>query len=728
MTRPVVLLAALALAALVSPLAHAQTPPLAVLASPEAPGAAFGRAVAVEEGVAAVGAPEAVQREGAVTVYEQAQDGRWLPRQRLSGDEPGRAFGRAVALSGGQVVVGAVGAAYVYEREAGGTWALAATLVSPQPTSGDGFGTAVAADGARVAVAAPEASGETSGSGAVYIFERTANGTWVRGAELRRPAAEAVSEFGRAIALSGARLLIGGVAGRGVAYVYQRTGGAWEPAAELRSPDPPASGDDRFGSAVALHSDRAVVGAPGQASGAAYAFESDAVAGWTFRQRLTPPSLGADARFGFAVALHGDRAAVGAPGAASAGAPGAGLVRVFALTDGGAWTPRVDLRGSGSAGASFGLATSLSDRTVVTGEVETAFVHPAEATGPPGPPSGPSPPPPISLLVREAVSVRDVPQVGAAVLLFLREAVRVRDTPEARAALDLLVRESVAVRDESRASAALQLLVSETVGVEDAFAAVRALDLLVREGIAISDGIGVARADNSAASGAVRVDTERVALVVPSGLEIQLRGLSAPGSMSVYFQELRSAFPEGIPAGAELAPYRWELRAAGGLAFERARVGLRLSDLPRLTVTDANAIAVYVRPLAGGDFQALPTSVEDGEIVAEGVPAESEFTLAGTGLTVGTPEARPVEFGMSAPMPNPAQTRTRVVLSLPRPGPVQVDVLDLRGRRVATLVQGDLAAGETVLEIRADRFAAGTYILVLRSGEALAVSRLAVVR
>ncbi|OZC01795.1 hypothetical protein [Rubricoccus marinus] len=734
--------------------------PLAVLRSPEASGADFGRAIAVEGDVAAVGAPQA-QASGAVTLYGRAQDGRWVSRQRLAPGTSEGAFGSAVALAADRLVVGAPGAeaAYVFEQSAGGEWTRAATLSPPASEAGAGFGAAVALSGSTVAVAAPGARpGASYRGGTVYVFAREASGAWALSATLRRPVGEGEAGFGRALSLDGARLLIGAepasTSEDGRAYVYEKVGAGWTAVATLQSPDPRASGaPTRFGTAVALDGDRALIGAwgqgvtvPGQgvvASGAAYAFERSAAGAWTLRQRLTP-ALTAGASVGFAVALEADRAVVAAPGE-SVGGQG-GEVHVFARL-GSEWEPRVTLQGSGTAGAQFGMSTALSDRTVVTSEKAVAYVHTTERTAPP-PPPGPPPSRPVALVVREAVTVgdapgarlaaqlflredvrtRDSPAPRLAAQLYLREDVRTRDSPEARLPLQLSLREAIGVRDQPRFSTALQLLVREAVTLTDAPEFARALALLVREGIGVVDGFGVARGDSSAASGAVRVDTERVAFVGPLGLDVTLRGLRETGSASAFFEEARPESPAGIPTGVEIAPYRWELRAEGGLEFDSARVALRLSALPRLTLADPSAFAVYARPLSGGPFRALATAVAGETIVAEGVLTASELALAGAGLAVGTPEAPPRAFGLSAPAPNPARGTTRVILALAEPGLAQVDVLDLRGRRVATLVQGYLPAGETVLDLRADRLSAGTYVIVLRAGDVLAVSRLTVVR
>ncbi|MEL6616384.1 MAG: T9SS type A sorting domain-containing protein, partial [Bacteroidota bacterium] len=426
-------------------------------------------------------------------------------------------------------------------------------------------------------------------------------------------------------------------------------------------------------------------------------FGREASGAWPLRQRLTPDDIdraelpsSRQIEFGTSVALEDGTAVVGAPEDVVDGAFDAGSVYVYEETDG-TWAQTGKLRGGGREFTNFGFSTAISDGSAVTGEPRggdpdtepgVAYVHEIEAP----------PPPTLSLFVQESIGVSDA--------------------PEAQAALQLLVQESIGVTDDPRLIAALALLVQESIGVSDAPTS--------------------ALADGSAASGAspVRVDSALVQFVGPVGLGITFDGVTVPGGVSVFFEALAPEAPAGIPSGATLAPYRWSLTATGGLAFDSARVAFDADALPRLEITDGDAVTVYRREASGaGTFEAVRTTFEDGVIVGSGVEGFSEFAIAGTGFTVGTDdETGPLVFGLSVPAPNPANSQTRVVLSLPEPGPVQVDVLDLRGRRVATLVQGDLPAGQTALQIRTDALAAGSYIVVLRSGDQMALSRLTVVR
>ncbi len=72
------------------------------------------------------------------------------------------------------------------------------------------------------------------------------------------------------------------------------------------------------------------------------------------------------------------------------------------------------------------------------------------------------------------------------------------------------------------------------------------------------------------------------------------------------------------------------------------------------------------------------------------------LTRAGATSVGGTPEA----VTAATAYPNPFNPSTRLAFAVPADGPVRIEVLDLRGRRVATLHQGRLAAGRHEVEWR----------------------------
>lgn len=127
---------------------------------------------------------------GSAYVFEADGSGGWV-RQRLTADdaEEGAHFGQSVALSGGTLYVGAPdknngkGAVYVFERGADGKWVEKRRIANPDPHEADCFGMSVAAPSnveTMVAVAAP-GDGRTKNPdtqedwGATWVFVRASS-------------------------------------------------------------------------------------------------------------------------------------------------------------------------------------------------------------------------------------------------------------------------------------------------------------------------------------------------------------------------------------------------------------------------------------------------------------------------------------------------------------------------------------------------------------------------
>jgi len=312
----------------------------------------FGQAVAVSGGSIAIGCPgedssatginanqasnNALQ-SGAVYVFAD-RFGTWRPQVFLkaSNAEAGDLFGSAVSLSADTLVVGAPGeaskaagvggsqannaapgsgAGYVFTRS-GATWSQQSYLKASNPDAGDHFGGALAIAGDQVVAGASGEDGNglsqldnsRTDAGAAYVFAR-AGGVWVQQGYLKASAADAMDEFGAAVALRGSLTLVGapgessgnaginadpldnGQPSSGAAYLFARKGSAWAIAAYLKASNPDAN--DQFGATLAFDGNTAVVAAPSEGSqavlvggdqadntqagaGAAYAFSGDA--------------------------------------------------------------------------------------------------------------------------------------------------------------------------------------------------------------------------------------------------------------------------------------------------------------------------------------------------------------------------------------------------------------------------------------------------------------------
>ncbi len=247
----------------------------------------------------------------------------------LKGSEASGAdrFGSAVDIDGDRAVIGSegddvpvrdTGAAYVFERGPDG-WRETAILRAADPQPNDFLGTSVGISGDTVAVGSSYHDSISSNEGAVYVF-RLVNGTWAQEAKLYPPDISPGDSFGYSLAVDGDTLVVGApnddIAGStsGSVRVYSRTGSQWALHATLVAPD--TDPHDSLGVSVDLHGDTLIAGAyatdfGGARSGSAYIFKRDGET-WTYSAKLEAPDAGPDHRFGYAVAVHGAAAIVGA--------------------------------------------------------------------------------------------------------------------------------------------------------------------------------------------------------------------------------------------------------------------------------------------------------------------------------------------------------------------------------------------------------------------------------
>jgi hypothetical protein len=243
----------------------------------------------------------------------------------------------------------------------------------------DRAGASVALFGDVVLVGRPGAdvAGVGADAGTVAVYARLDPG-WVEGAPFLAPQGAAGDRFGEAIALGDNLALVGapgddhGAPDAGAVYLYERVGDEWSLAARLLAPDPtPGAG---FGASAAAYVSSAVVGAPGAPSaglggaGAVYVFEKRA-GFWVLGSRVQSPAPHAGGAFGHAVALEGEIVIVGAPGedGAAAAGPGAGAAYVVQKLPG-SWSVTAELPApAGAPGDGYGSAVATASLFAAVG-------------------------------------------------------------------------------------------------------------------------------------------------------------------------------------------------------------------------------------------------------------------------------------------------------------------------------------------------------------------------
>ena len=341
----------------------------------------FGLALAIAGDLVAIGAPfeddEVHADRGAVYVFERSGTG-WSEIARLiapDGDESDQ-FGYSVAIDSGGLVVGAPravsgqGRVYHYTR-AGASYTLSATLEAGLP--GDEVGRSVALGADAIFAGAPRSQvGTAADAGVVFCFAR-AGGSCASPA-IAAAAPSASARFGTALALQGTRLVVGAPGEtvgaelrRGAAYVFDAT--AITPALQRdRMLGAGGDGDDEFGSSLAIDGATLAVGAPGAfaAEGAAFVFVAFGN-NWVQQQSFSEPDGGLLDLYGAAVALHGDRLAIGVELDNLAPNRAQGSVATF-IRDGTTWTPGVRLAtGDGASREQFGTSVAIDATVAIVG-------------------------------------------------------------------------------------------------------------------------------------------------------------------------------------------------------------------------------------------------------------------------------------------------------------------------------------------------------------------------
>jgi hypothetical protein len=296
-------------------------------------------------------------------------------------------FGISVARDGDTVLIGVnqadvdgnidQGVAYVFTAFGSNGWAQEAKLIADDGVADDQFGFAVALDSDTALVGAFQADNDgNSDQGAAYIFTRTGV-FWNQTAKLMASGGSAGDEFGYAVALEGSIALIGapsddmnGSVDQGAGYVFSENGNSWNQTADLVSSDTAAG--DKFGSAVALDGQTALVGAPledigfDENQGAAYIFINNN-GSWSQQARLVTGDGAEDDELGGAVALDGDTAVVGAHLADIGGNNNQGAAYIYTRS-GGSWSQQDKLTaGDGAQGDRFGRSVAVEGDTVLVG-------------------------------------------------------------------------------------------------------------------------------------------------------------------------------------------------------------------------------------------------------------------------------------------------------------------------------------------------------------------------
>ena len=182
-----------------------------------------------------------------------------------------------------------------------------------------------------------------------------------------------------------------------------------------------------------------------------------------------------------------------------------------------------------------------------------------------------------------------------------------------------------------------------------------------------------------------------------------------------------------------------------GLAIDdpNLEIGLFAADGLRgagriVTIDETNRARAFIMVYGNEPDETLTISIRDiatGKVVD--VNQHVTFAANGRAGTVGdaliieteSEAALPTEFALEQNYPNPFRSETQIRYALPEPGPVQIEVFDVIGRRVAVVLdEPKVDAGWHTARFDATGLASGTYWYRVNAGESKDVRKMLLVK
>ncbi|MGF1669194.1 MAG: T9SS type A sorting domain-containing protein, partial [Balneolaceae bacterium] len=174
---------------------------------------------------------------------------------------------------------------------------------------------------------------------------------------------------------------------------------------------------------------------------------------------------------------------------------------------------------------------------------------------------------------------------------------------------------------------------------------------------------------------------------------------------------------QGNLAGTEALPGPSVRRAAIMPLDDQTKLYIVATSAGVFTTTELNENNTFWEREAPGQIgfnvaEAIDVRLSDN-IIAVGTHGRGMW-IGEVQLTVSTEEEfiteTPVQFELKQNFPNPFNPSTNIQFSLPEPGNVTLQVFDINGRRIATLLNDELrSSGQHSLSFDASRFASGVY-------------------
>jgi hypothetical protein len=189
-------------------------------------------------------------------------------------------------------------------------------------------------------------------------------------------------------------------------------------------------------------------------------------------------------------------------------------------------------------------------------------------------------------------------------------------------------------------------------------------------------------------------------------------------------QRRRSALPPVAPG--ETFDVRFAAgRSAAAFDADKAEDGESLSYRRVEVQGAAPPLTLRLQETGEGQSVLLRRGSQSAQLRSEG--AEAQVRDGEDPLEVAL-RAAPEDFALKKNYPNPATRRATIEYAVPERAEVTIQVYDVLGRRVATLVDGATPAGRHSLQLDASRLSSGTYFYRMQAAGYTETRRLVIVK
>lgn len=187
--------------------------------------------------------------------------------------------------------------------------------------------------------------------------------------------------------------------------------------------------------------------------------------------------------------------------------------------------------------------------------------------------------------------------------------------------------------------------------------------------------------------------------------------------LMVWMDDPTTPQKDGFAPGDPIVAHIWD--ASAGLEFVGFRV--KYNPIANTSLTFSKD-AIYVVTALIAVVSSL--GIREAEAVADWVEAE-ELSISDP---VAATQGLPTEVVLEPSYPNPFRTSARLRYGVPAATKVQLEVFDVRGRRVAVLTDEEQPAGWHEAVLPAAGLSVGSYLVRLRAGPAEVTQRVTLVR